>query len=60
MTTDQIQAGFDYINVATDHIVHVTSVEARGTSVRFHELDDDYMFVESAHYFANDFRPWGR
>ena len=54
--TDKIEAGLDYINKATHRIVHVTKVE--GTSVRFHEVGDDYMFVESLHYFTNDFRQY--
>ena len=59
MTTAQaetIEAGLDYINKATHRIVHVTKVEA--TSVRFHVVGDDYPFVESLHYFQNDYRQY--
>jgi ribosomal protein S11 len=53
----QIEAGLDYINVGDNKtIVHVTKVE--GSSVRFHNVGDDYMFVESLHYFRNDFRQY--
>lgn len=53
---EKIEAGLDYINKGTHRIVHVT--EVKGSSVRFHEIGDDYMFVESLRYFTNDFRQY--
>lgn len=47
-----VEAGREYINKATGDKVVVVSVQ--DDSVRFHDVGDDYVFVESLFYFQND------